>query len=80
MNKKNIGSLNAIRKQMQITQLIFIFFITVLLSGGGAFISISSAEKDFSQNLQNTSSLITRLYNFTKGFSQEELCAYMLFL
>ncbi len=77
MNKKNIGSLNAIRKQMQITQLIFIFFITVLLSGGGAFISISSAEKDFSQNLQNTSSLITRLYNFTKGFSQEELCAYM---
>ena len=31
----------------------------------------------FTQNLQNTAELITRLYSFTKDYSQEELCKYM---
>lgn len=76
-NKDAKINLNSIRKEIQIGQLILIFLITIFLSLGGLFINIKSNDKAFNENLQNTSELITRLYSFTKDFSQEELCQYM---
>ena len=39
--------------------------------------NIKSNDKAFNQDLQNTSDLITRLYSFTKDYSQQDLCDYM---
>ncbi|MCQ2588624.1 MAG: ATP-binding protein [Treponema sp.] len=77
MGKKKLGNLNFIRKEIQRTQLILIISITILLCLGGLFINLSQNNKMFTQNLQNTAELITRLYSFTKDYSQEELCKYM---
>lgn len=77
MKKKNPDNLTSIRKAIQKTQLILIISITILLSLGGAFINLNYNKKNLNQNLQNTAELITRLYSFTKDFSQDELCAYM---
>ena len=75
--KKNISNLNAIRKEIKKTQLILILLITVFLSAGGMIISIRANEQEFSENLLNTSELITRLYGFTRDYSQSELRDYM---
>lgn len=77
MKKKNIGNLNSIRKAIQRTQLILIIFITIFLSIGGFFINLNINNKTLNQNLQNTAELITRLYSFSRDFSQEDLCDYM---
>lgn len=77
MKKNNSDKLNTIRKEIRRTHLALIISITILLSIGGAFININSNEKTFNQNLQNTAELITRLYSFTKDYSQTELCTYM---
>lgn len=79
MEKKsdNRGKLDSIRKEIKRTQLILIISITVLLTIGGAIININSNDKSFNQILQETSELITRLYHFTKDYSQEDLSKYM---
>lgn len=79
MEKKsdNRGKLDSIRKEIKRTQLILIISVTVLLTIGGAIININSNDKSFNQILQETSELITRLYHFTKDYSQEDLCKYM---
>ncbi|MDD5930461.1 MAG: ATP-binding protein [Spirochaetales bacterium] len=77
MKGKKSGNLNLLRKEIQKIQLILIISITVLMSLGGAFINLNSMEKDFNQNLQNTSDLITRIYGFIRQYSQEEICSYM---
>lgn len=69
--------MDSIRKEIKRTQLILIISITVLLTIGGAIININSNDKSFNQILQETSELITRLYHFTKDYSQEDLCKYM---
>lgn len=75
--KKKLGNLNSIRKEIQHTELILIISITILLSLGGFFINLNFNNKTLNQNLQNTAELITRLYNFTQDFSQDDLCTYM---
>ena len=75
--KKNISNLNAIRKEIKRTQLILILLVTVFMSAGGMFISIKSSQKEFNENLLNTSELITRLYSFTSGYSEKQLQLYM---
>lgn len=77
MKKKNLGNLNSIRKTIQRTQLILIISITIFLSIGGFFINLNINNKTLNQNLQNTAELITRLYSFSRDFSQEDLCDYM---
>ena len=77
MKKKNLGNLNSIRKAIQRTQLILIISITIFLSIGGFFINLHINNKTLDQNLQNTAELITRLYSFSRDFSQEDLCDYM---
>ena len=77
MKKKNLGNLNSIRKAIQRTQLILIISITIFLSIGGFFINLNINNKTLNQNLQNTAELITRLYSFSRDFSQEDLCDYM---
>ena len=77
MEKKNLGNLNSIRKAIQRTQLILIISITIFLSIGGFFINLNINNKTLNQNLQNTAELITRLYSFSRDFSQEDLCDYM---
>ena len=77
MKKKNLGNLNSIRKAIQRTQLILIISITIFLSIGGFFINLHINNKTLNQNLQNTAELITRLYSFSRDFSQEDLCDYM---
>ena len=77
MKKKNLGNLNTIRKAIQRTQLILIISITIFLSIGGFFINLNINNKTLNQNLQNTAELITRLYSFSRDFSQEDLCDYM---
>lgn len=77
MKKKNLGNLNSIRKAIQRTQLILIISITIFLSIGGFFINLNINKKTLNQNLQNTAELITRLYSFSRDFSQEDLCDYM---
>ena len=69
--------MDSIRKEIKRTQLILIISVTVLLTIGGAIININSNDKSFNQILQETSELITRLYHFTKDYSQEDLCKYM---
>ena len=76
MSNKKSGNLQSLRKQMQKIQLILIISITVLMSIGGAYISINSMEKDFTNNLQNTSDLITKVYGFVKDSPQEDVCSY----
>ena len=77
MKKKNLGNLNSIRKAIQRTQLILIISITIFLSIGSFFINLNINNKTLNQNLQNTAELITRLYSFSRDFSQEDLCDYM---
>lgn len=77
MKKKDLGNLNSIRKAIQRTQLILIISITIFLSIGGFFINLNINNKTLNQNLQNTAELITRLYSFSRDFSQEDLCDYM---
>lgn len=77
MKKKNLGNLNSIRKAIQRTQLILIISITIFLSIGGFFINLNINNKTLNQNLQNTAELITKLYSFSRDFSQEDLCDYM---
>ena len=77
MKKKNLGNLNSIRKAIQRIQLILIISITIFLSIGGFFINLNINNKTLNQNLQNTAELITRLYSFSRDFSQEDLCDYM---
>lgn len=77
MNKKNLGNLNLIRKEIQRTQLSLIISITIFLSLGGVFINLNFYKKTLNQNLQNTAELITRLYSFTQDFPENELCEYM---
>ncbi len=78
MSSKEIKvNLDSIRVEIQKTQLVLIFLVTVLLSTGGLFINLKSNEKALNEDLQNISKLITRLYNFTQDFSQVELCFYM---
>ena len=75
--KKNTGNLNAIHKQIKSTNLILILLVTIFMSTGGMFISIRATEKEFSENLLNTSELITQLYGFTNDYSDKELCSFM---
>ncbi len=75
--KKNISNLNVLRKGIQRTQLILILLVTVFMSTGGLFINLKTNEKEFNENLINTSELITRLYSFTCGYSSEQLKVYM---
>lgn len=75
--KGNLGSLNAIRKQIKRTQLILILFVTVFMSAGGMFITIRANEREFNDNLMNTSRLITRLYGFTSEYDREQLKGFM---
>lgn len=77
MENKKSGNLNSLRKEIQRIQLILIISITVLMSVGGAFINLNSMEKDFNNNLQNTSDLITRIYGFIREYSQDDICGYM---
>ena len=77
MKKNTSGTLNSLRKEIQKYQLILIISITILLSTGGILINLRSNKKSLNQDLQNTAELITRIYSFTEGFSQEELCSYM---
>lgn len=76
-SKTNPGKLHSLRKEIQKTQLILIIAVTIFLTVGGALINIKSNDKLFNQNLQDTSELITRLYDFTKDFSREDLQEYM---
>lgn len=76
-NKTNPGKLHSLRKEIQKTQLILIIAVTIFLTVGGTLINIKSNDKLFNQNLQDTSELITRLYDFTKDFSRENLQEYM---
>lgn len=76
-NKEDLGNLNSIRKEIQRTQLFLIISVAFFLSIGGVLININSNNKIFNQNLQNTAELITRLYNFTNSYSQEDLQTYM---
>ncbi len=75
--KSEDGKLNNLRKKIQNTHLILIIVITLLMSLGGSIINMSSNKKNFEQELQDTSILIKRLYDFTKNYSQEDLCNYM---
>ena len=75
--KKNISNLTAIRKEIKRTQLILILLVTVFLSVGGMIINLRANEQEFSENLLNTSELITQLYGFTSGYSQDDLRDYM---
>ena len=76
-SKNTKDNLNNLRKVIIRTQITLIITITILLSFGGLFINIRANEKSFNQNLQNTTALVSRLYNFTKDLSQPELCAYL---
>lgn len=75
--KKKLSNLTYIRKAIQRTQLILIISITIFLSIGGVLINLNFNSKTLNQNLQNTAELITRLYSFSKDFSQTDLCNYM---
>lgn len=71
------GKLNSLRKKIQATQLILIIATIILISVGGMIINISANEKNFENELQNSSSLIKRIYGFTKDYSQNELNDFM---
>lgn len=74
--RKKKGSLNSIRKEIQITHLILIVVITILLSVGGAYININANAQAQDKNLRNTADLISRLYSYTKDLSQEQFTLY----
>lgn len=74
---KKIENLNSLREEIQKNQLILIISITILFSIGAALININSSDKLLDENLQNTSELITRLYDFTKEYDHNDLCNYM---
>ncbi|MCR5188124.1 MAG: Spo0B domain-containing protein [Treponema sp.] len=76
-SKTNKNKLESIRKEIKKSQMILIAATTLLLSLGGLFLNIRSNENAFNQDLQNTADLITRLYAFTKDYSQQDLCDYM---
>lgn len=75
--KSDGGKLNSLRKKIQATQLILIIATIILISVGGMIINISANEKNFENELQNSSSLIKRIYGFTKDYSQNELNDFM---
>lgn len=75
--KSDGGKLNSLRKKIQATQLILIIATIILISVGGMIINISANEKNFEKELQNSSSLIKRIYGFTKDYSQNELSDFM---
>ena len=70
-------TLFGLRKKIQLTQFILIVVTTLLMSIGGLVINIGFNDKAASKEQQNMSSLITRLFFFTKDFSHQELCSYM---
>lgn len=74
--KKKKANLTKLRKIIIRTQLALIITITLLLSSGGLFINIKSNDKSFNQNLQNTSALVSRIYDSAKNLSQPKLCRY----
>ena len=76
---KNIakGRLASISQYIQLVQLVIIIMTTIFMAVGGIFINVNSSSKAFNENLQNTSVLITRLYDFTRYYDREDLCRYM---
>ncbi len=77
MEKECRGTLEVLRRKIQITQLVLIISTTVLMAFGGAVINIGLNDRALSKELQSTSALVNRLFYFTRDFSQTELCAYM---
>lgn len=75
--KKNTGSLNKIRIEIQKSHLILIISITILLCFGGAFINLNANNKAFNQNLQDTAELISKQYEFSKELSPEERLIFL---
>lgn len=71
------GRLTSISQYIQLVQLVIIIMTTIFMAVGGVFININSSSKAFNENLQNTSALITRLYDFTRYYDREDLCRYM---
>ncbi len=74
---ENRNSLSGLRKKIQLTQFILIVVTALLMSVGGLVINIGFSDKTASEEQQDMSGMITRLFCFTKDFSHEELCAYM---
>lgn len=70
-------SLYIVRKEIQRNQLALIIGITILLTVGGIIINVSSNDKAFNQSLQDTSELVTRLYQFEKNSDRQEFIRYM---
>ena len=70
-------SLYIVRKEIQRNQLALIIGITILLTVGGIVINVSSNDKAFNQSLQDTSELVTRLYQFEKTTDRQEFIQYM---
>ena len=79
MGKKNTitNQLNVLRTQIQKVQVILIVSITLFSSIGGFFIYLNSYNKTIHQNLQNFSELITRIYQLSSHYTQEQLISYM---
>ncbi len=74
---ENRNSLSGLRKKIQLTQFILIVVTALLMSVGGLVINIGFSDKTASEEQQDMSGMITRLFCFTKDFSHKELCAYM---
>ena len=70
-------SLYVLRKEIQRNQLTLIIGITILLTVGGIIINVSSNDKAFNQSLQDTSELVTRLYQFEKNTDRQQFISYM---
>jgi len=66
-------TLFGLRKKIQLTQFILIVVTTLLMSIGGLVINIGFNDKAASKEQQNMSSLITRLFFFTKDFESIEI-------
>ena len=75
--KINKDRLESIRKEIKQSQLILSTATVFRLSFGGLLINIKSKNDAYNQELQTSSTLITRLYSFIKDYSQEELRGYM---
>ena len=74
-NRKN--SLTDIRHEIQRIQLILIIVTTILMSIGGAVANVNASDKAFDQNLQETASLITRIYGYMREAPRRDLCITM---
>lgn len=73
MHKEKVYKLNDLRKEIQWTQILLIVFVTLLLSMGGLLINVSANNKAFNQNLQNTAELITKVFQYNKDASREQI-------